>query len=112
MPSTARIAAQRLPSACSPSPGSNHWPVATDVNTLVRSMEQLLRRIIGEAVRFEFVLAADIWATRVDTGQLESAILNLAVNARDAMPEGGRLTVETLNTHLDDSYAATHPAGT
>ncbi|MFO1061381.1 MAG: ATP-binding protein [Dongiaceae bacterium] len=83
-------------------------PAVTDVNGLVGGMAELLRRTLGEPVALECVLAGGLWRTRVDPGQLESAILNLAVNARDAMPGGGKLTIETLNAHLDDDYAAQH----
>ncbi len=89
-------------------------PQALDVNKLVAGMSDLLRRTIGEQIRVETVLAGGLWRTRVDRGELENAILNLAVNARDAMAEGGRLTIETANCHLDDVYASTHvdvPAG-
>jgi signal transduction histidine kinase/CheY-like chemotaxis protein len=88
-------------------------PQPIDVNKFVAGMSDLLRRTIGEQVRVETVLAGGLWRTRVDPGELESAILNLAVNARDAMPEGGRLTIETANCHLDDNYASEHdvPAG-
>jgi signal transduction histidine kinase/CheY-like chemotaxis protein len=80
-------------------------PAVTDVNTLVRGMEDLLRRTLGEAIEVEFVLGAGLWPTLVDSGQLENAILNLVLNARDAMPTGGQMTVETLNAHLDETYA-------
>ena len=89
-------------------------PQPVDVNKLVAGMSDLLRRTIGEQIRVETVLAGGLWRTRVDRGELENAILNLAVNARDAMPEGGRLTIETANCHLDDAYASAHvevPAG-
>jgi two-component system NtrC family sensor kinase len=79
-----------------------------DVNRLVQGMSELLRRAIGETIAVEVVLAAGLWKTNLDGNQLESAILNLAVNAKDAMPEGGRLTVETANTYLDEDYAAAH----
>jgi len=82
-------------------------PTPTDLNILVRNMTELLHRTLGEAVELEGVLAARLWQIEVDQNQLESAILNLAVNARDAMPAGGKLTIETENTHLDESYAAT-----
>jgi signal transduction histidine kinase len=89
-------------------------PQSIDVNKLVAGMSDLLRRTIGEQIRVETVLAGGLWRTCVDRGELESAILNLAVNARDAMAEGGRLTIETANCHLDDNYASAHvevPAG-
>ncbi len=81
-------------------------PRPTDINRLVGGMSELLRGTLGERVRVETVLAGGLWWTEVDTNQLESAILNLAVNARDAMPGGGKLTIETANAHLDEAYAA------
>ncbi|HEV2100782.1 MAG TPA: CHASE3 domain-containing protein [Stellaceae bacterium] len=81
-------------------------PRIVDVNKLVGSMSEMLHRTLGETALIETVLAAGLWRTNVDLNQLESAILNLAVNARDAMPEGGKLTIETGNTYLDDHYAA------
>jgi PAS domain S-box-containing protein len=81
-------------------------PKPVEANRLVTSMEDLLRRTIGEAISLEIVTAAGLWITRCDPNQLESAILNLAINARDAMPEGGRLTIETCNAYLDSAYAA------
>jgi CheY-like chemotaxis protein len=83
-------------------------PKPTDVNKLVASMDDLLRRTLGEAIVNEIVLAGGLWLTSVDHNQLESAILNLAVNARDAMPGGGKLTIETANAHLDEAYVALH----
>ncbi len=83
-------------------------PQPVDTNKLVGGMSELLRRTIGEAVRVETVLAGGLWRASIDAGQLESAILNLCVNARDAMPDGGKLTIETGNAHLDDAYAASH----
>ena len=83
-------------------------PQPTDVNKLVGGMSELLRRTIGEDVRVESVLAGGLWRASIDANQLESAILNLCVNARDAMPGGGHLTIETGNAHLDDAYAAAH----
>ncbi len=81
-------------------------PVVMDTNKLVASMSELLRRTLGETINFETVLAGGLWHTLVDANQLENAIINLAINARDAMPEGGSLTVETANTYLDEAYAS------
>jgi signal transduction histidine kinase/CheY-like chemotaxis protein len=80
-------------------------PKPADPNRLVQQMSELLYRTLGEAIEIEAVLAAGVWAIEVDTAQLESAILNLAVNARDAMPKGGKLTIETNNTYVDETYA-------
>jgi two-component system NtrC family sensor kinase len=77
---------------------------SVDINRLVQGMSDLLRRSIGEAITIETVLAGGLWKAALDPNQLENAILNLAVNARDAMPEGGRLTIETANCHLDEHY--------
>ncbi len=79
-------------------------PRPVDVNQLIASMEDLLRRTLGEQVDLAVSLAPDLWTTLSDANQLESALLNLAINARDAMPEGGRLTVETCNARLDAAY--------
>ncbi|GJE45090.1 PAS domain-containing protein [Methylobacterium soli] len=77
-----------------------------DVNRLVGSMDDLLRRTLGERVRLEVVVAGGLWLTLCDPNQLENTLLNLAINARDAMPDGGRLTIETANSFLDDAYVA------
>ncbi len=77
-----------------------------DINRLVQDMSELLHRSIGETVTIETVLASGLWKTAIDPNQLENAILNLAVNARDAMPKGGRLTIETSNAYLDEAYVA------
>lgn len=82
-------------------------PRPVDPNILVRDMNELLHRSIGEHIELEGVLAPRVWTIEADQNQLESAIINLAVNARDAMPAGGKLTIETANTALDESYAAT-----
>ncbi len=83
-------------------------PESLDVNKLVGETSELVRRTIGEQIRIETVLAGGLWRANVDRGQIENAILNLSVNARDAMPDGGRLTLETSNTHLDEEYARAH----
>jgi len=75
------------------------------LNKLVAGMSELLTRTLGEHVKVETVLAAGLWQVNADPAQLENAVLNLAVNARDAMPGGGRLTIETMNAFVDDSYA-------
>jgi PAS domain S-box-containing protein len=82
-------------------------PTPSDLNTLVRNMADLLHRTLGEQIELESVLSPRLWTVEIDQNQLESTILNLAVNARDAMPSGGKLTIETQNTFLDESYAAT-----
>src|SRR5471030_3235414 len=79
---------------------------AVDANKLVSGMSELLRRTLGEMVQVETVLAGGLWRAKADTAQLEAAVLNLAINGRDAMPGGGTLTIETANAHLDDGYAA------
>jgi PAS domain S-box-containing protein len=84
-------------------------PKPTDVNRLVAGMSDLVRRTIGENISVETVLAGGLWRVEIDAHQLESAVLNLAVNARDAMPDGGKLTIETANAHLDDGYADSYP---
>jgi PAS domain S-box-containing protein len=80
-------------------------PKRVDANRLVAAMEDLLRRTLGPGIQLEMVLAGGLWPTLCDPNQLDSAILNLAINARDAMGEGGRLTIETANAYLDDAYA-------
>ncbi len=80
-------------------------PKPIDVNRMVFGMEDLIRRTVGPQVRVEVVGAGGLWTAKVDAPQLESALLNLAINARDAMPEGGRLTIETANKWLDDRWA-------
>jgi PAS domain S-box-containing protein len=79
-------------------------PKAIDVNQLIKGVAELLRRTIGESIAFEVVTGAGLWHAIIDPAELENAIVNLAVNARDAMPNGGRLTIETGNAHLDEPY--------
>ncbi|MBM0103119.1 PAS domain S-box protein [Steroidobacter sp. S1-65] len=83
-------------------------PKPTDVNSLVGGMADLLNRSLGETIAVETVRGAGLWKIEVDPNALESAILNLAVNARDAMPHGGRLTIETVNAYIDEAYAISH----
>ena len=83
-------------------------PKPIDANRLVSGMSELLHRSLGETIEVETVLAAGLWPVEADPNQLENAILNLAVNARDAMPGGGKLTVETANTHLDRGYVSSN----
>ncbi|MGE4047743.1 MAG: ATP-binding protein, partial [Acetobacteraceae bacterium] len=80
-------------------------PKLVDANKLVAGMEELIRRTIGPSVELETVLAVGLWPTLCDPNQLENALLNLCINARDAMPDGGRLTIETTNSWLDDRGA-------
>ena len=84
-------------------------PQPIDANKLVSGMSELVSRAIGESIRTETILGGGLWRTMADPAQLENSILNLCVNARDAMPDGGRLTVETANCHLDDRYTRLHP---
>ena len=83
-------------------------PKPIDVNALVGAMSDLLHRTLGETIAVEFVQGVGLWRVEVDPNELESAVINLAVNARDAMPEGGRLTIETVNSHVDEAYTARH----
>jgi signal transduction histidine kinase/CheY-like chemotaxis protein len=80
-------------------------PKPTNINRLIHEMEELIRRTVGPAIHMEVVGAGGLWPTLVDQNQLENALLNLCINARDAMPEGGRLTIETANKWLDDRGA-------
>jgi PAS domain S-box-containing protein len=80
-------------------------PKPTDINRLIADLDDLIRRTVGPAITVEFIGAAGLWPTLIDQNQLENAVLNLAINARDAMPEGGRLTIETGNKWLDERAA-------
>src|SRR6202165_3949021 len=82
-------------------------PKGVDVNALVVSLEDLLRRTIGETIDLQIAATDDLWFTLCDPNQLESALLNLAINARDAMPDGGKLTISTANARLDSVTADT-----
>jgi signal transduction histidine kinase/DNA-binding response OmpR family regulator len=84
-------------------------PVVVNPARVLADMDDLLRRALGETIRIETVRTGGLWNTVVDPNQLESVILNLAINARDAMPGGGRLTIEIANAMLDDDYVAAEP---
>ncbi len=88
-------------------------PKPTGVNRLISDMEELIRRTVGPHIELEVVGAGGLWPTLIDAPQLENALLNLCINARDAMPDGGRITIETANKWLDDQAASERdlPAG-
>jgi PAS domain S-box-containing protein len=83
-------------------------PKVLDLNEILAGVDKMLRRLIGEDVQIQTRFAADLWQVKADPGQIEQVIMNLAVNARDAMPKGGHLILETANTALDAAYAHTH----
>jgi PAS domain S-box-containing protein len=83
-------------------------PKIFDLNALTAGLDEMLRRLIGEHIEMNTVVAPDSCLVRADTGQIEQVIMNLVINARDAMPEGGKLTLETANLELDAAYAAKH----
>jgi PAS domain S-box-containing protein len=84
-------------------------PAEIDCNALVKGMEKLLRRMLSEAIEIRSMLEGDLWTAYADPGQLENAILNLAINASDAMAGGGALTITTANVSLDARYRELHP---
>ena len=84
-------------------------PQALDVNKMIVGMSDLLQSTLGETVHVETVAAAGLWTVHADSQQLENAILNIAINARDAMPDGGKLTIETANVFLDEAYCRQNP---
>ena len=83
-------------------------PKSVDLGRVIRDMSEMLRRTLGENIEVETVIAGGLWNTLADPGQVEHMLLNLSINARDAMPDGGRLTLEVANAYLDDAYAAAH----
>jgi two-component system, cell cycle sensor histidine kinase and response regulator CckA len=85
-------------------------PQVLDLNAIVVNLEKMLKRPIGEHIELATVQAPDLGRVKADAGQVEQVILNLCVNARDAMPDGGKMTIETANVELDEAYARTHSA--
>jgi signal transduction histidine kinase/CheY-like chemotaxis protein len=83
-------------------------PRAVDVNRLIVSVSDILARSLGENVELETIGGAGLWSVEADVSELEAALLNLALNARDAMPEGGKLTIESSNAYLDEEYCRQH----
>jgi len=83
-------------------------PRSIDLGRVMRDMSDMLRRTLGEKIQVETVIAGGLWNTLADPNQVENTVLNLAINARDAMPDGGKLTLEVANAFLDDAYAAAH----
>ncbi|HVP85501.1 MAG TPA: CHASE3 domain-containing protein [Rhizomicrobium sp.] len=83
-------------------------PRSTNVGRLLQDITDLVRRTLGERINVESIVAGGLWNTMIDPNRIENAILNLAINARDAMPDGGSLTIEVANAFLDDAYAALH----
>jgi len=83
-------------------------PEVLDLNAVVRNLDKMLRRLIGEDIDLELLLSDELSRVMADPGQIEQVIMNLAVNARDAMPQGGKLIIETANAELDDAYARNH----
>jgi signal transduction histidine kinase len=83
-------------------------PTATHVDAVVQGIERMVRRLCGEDVQLELVSRADLWPVLADPGQMEQIVVNLAANARDAMPQGGKLTIEVSNVSLDGDYTTTH----
>ncbi|MGY2939610.1 CheY-like chemotaxis protein [Bradyrhizobium sp. GM6.1] len=83
-------------------------PKPLDVNALVNGLSDMIHRTLGETIDVETVLGAGVWRVEADPAELEAAVINLAVNARDAMTNGGRLTIETSNAHIDEAYVAAH----
>jgi len=87
-------------------------PTELDTNSLLTGMTDMMGRILGEDIRIRLETSDDLWCIAADPAQMEAAILNLAINARDAMPKGGKLTIETQNVRLDEDYVARNPEAT
>ncbi len=84
-------------------------PQPLDANKMIAAMSDLLHSTLGEHIQIETVTAAGLWTVHADSQQLENALLNIAINGRDAMPDGGKLTIETANAYLDEAYCAQNP---
>lgn len=84
------------------------YPRIIDLNTIVRNMEEMMRRLVGDDVSISVKETTPLWCMKADVGQVEQILMNLAVNARDAMPEGGQITIETRNVELDEGYRRKH----
>ncbi|HEY2734788.1 MAG TPA: ATP-binding protein, partial [Polyangiales bacterium] len=84
-------------------------PAVLNINDAISDVERMLRRLIGEDIDYSATLDPALGSVRADPNQVQQILMNLVVNARDAMPQGGKITVETSNTYLDESYAAAHP---
>jgi signal transduction histidine kinase len=80
-----------------------------DMNELIEGIDELIRRPLGKIIEITTIYAADLWPVEIDRGQFENALINLAINARDAMPDGGHLTIETANIVIDEEYTIVHP---
>src|SRR6202011_3850822 len=84
-------------------------PQVIDLNAIVRDMEKMLQPVVGKGIEVLTILESELGPVRADPGHIEQMLLNLAVNARDAMPGGGQLIVQTANAELDTAYARMHP---
>jgi len=85
-------------------------PQTLDLNQIITNISKMIRRVIGEDIDLKLMLASDLGQVKVDPGQIDQVLLNLVINARDAMPEGGKITLETANVFLDEEYARAHVA--
>jgi PAS domain S-box-containing protein len=85
-------------------------PQVLNLNQMIENMSKMVRRVIGEDIELETMLGSPLGQVKVDPGQIDQVLLNLVINARDAMPEGGKITIETTNVYLDEEYARTHVA--
>ena len=84
-------------------------PKVLNLNDIINNLRKMLHRLIGENIKIQSILEDNLWSVKVDAGQFEQVIINLAINSRDAMPDGGKLIIETANVFIDDEYSKTHP---